>query len=206
MIEKQYLSNPQNAFFIAALNNAKESIYLHTPNVTSKPIIEALLKAIRRGVTVEIITSPKMMVLEQLVTAGRTTESCMRSLIKNVRRGGGSGGIWVYYFTPELGSSLPNQNRIIKAVKTHVKVLIVDEEVIMCGSGNADRASWVTSQEVNVGIMGGKEMARALRQGLVEGLADRIKILEGSGWTEEFDSDTVRRSLDIRPQRRVYAV
>jgi len=205
-IEREYLSNPQNAFFIAAISNAKESIYLHTPNITSTPILEALLEAIVRGVIVEIVTSPKMMVLEQLVTAGRTTESCMKRLVKTARRAKGFGGIWVYYFTPETGSSLPNQTNTIKAVKTHVKMLIVDEEVVMCGSGNADRASWVTSQEVNVGIFGGKETARALRQGLVDGLAGRIKVMEGCGWIKELDPEMEYRSLDVRPQRRVHLV
>lgn len=37
-------------------------------------------------------------------------------------------------------------------VKCHVKCTMVDERVVVLGSGNMDRASWFTSQEIGLAI------------------------------------------------------
>lgn len=56
-------------------------------------------------------------------------------------------------------------------VKCHVKCTIVDNRVVVLGSGNMDRASWFTSQELGVAIKDKEVMAR------VKGELDRA--LEG---------------------------
>ena len=38
--------------------------------------------------------------------------------------------------------------------RSHIKCTIVDEEVIVLGSGNMDRASWYTSQELGIALEG----------------------------------------------------
>ena len=38
--------------------------------------------------------------------------------------------------------------------KSHIKGTVVDEEVIVLGSGNMDRASWYTSQELGIALEG----------------------------------------------------
>ena len=92
------------------------------------------------------------MVLEQLVTTAgmATTQSCVKKLIQweEKRRGDEEeqslGGLNVYFYEERKGK---------EPVKTHVKALVVDGEVLVLGSANADRASWWTSQEVNVAVL-----------------------------------------------------
>lgn len=38
--------------------------------------------------------------------------------------------------------------------KSHVKCTIIDDEVVILGSGNMDRASWFTSQELGIAFEG----------------------------------------------------
>ena len=58
---------PLNTFLLRAIATASSSIYIQTPNLTSAPVISALLDAVTRGVSLHIITSERLMVLEQLV-------------------------------------------------------------------------------------------------------------------------------------------
>ena len=141
---------PQNCFISALLGSAQRSVYLQTPNLTTAPIVRGLKEAVRRGVVVTVVTVKRMMVLEQLVTAlGVATECVVRRLVKWERRRGrdleaGGGRLNVFYYEEREGE---------EPVKTHVKALVVDGEVAVMGSANADRASWFTSQEVNVGVL-----------------------------------------------------
>ena len=52
--------------------------------------------------------------------------------------------------TLSVGYFLPNS--IYR--RSHIKCTVVDEEVIVLGSGNMDRASWYTSQELGVALEG----------------------------------------------------
>lgn len=72
------------------------------------------------------------------------------------------------------------------AVKTHVKALVVDGEVTVLGSCNADRASWWTSGEVGVVVLD-KVWAEDVRRGLVKGLGGRWEEEEGMGELEEVE-------------------
>lgn len=65
-------------------------------------------------------------------------------------------------------------------VKTHVKAIVVDGEITVLGSANADRASWWTSGEVGVAVLD-KEWAREVRRGLVRGLGGRWEEEEEGG-------------------------
>ena len=44
---------PQNAVWISALQNAKRSVFIQTPDLNAKPLLPEILKAVRRGVEVE---------------------------------------------------------------------------------------------------------------------------------------------------------
>ncbi|KAF3940925.1 hypothetical protein ABW19_dt0203539 [Dactylella cylindrospora] len=219
--EEDYLGNPQNAFIMAAIEGAEESIYLHTPNVTAKPIINALLRAVKRGVVVEVVTSMQMMKVEQLVTAGTTTEKCLVKMIEDVQNfkknppatASTTGALFIYQYNAMKRPPMPpfvkrpeDNHRLKWFDKSHVKCLIVDEEVAMLGSGNADRASWVTSQEINVGLFLSKAKTGVIRKGLVDALAGRLEVVKGSTWVtggapakdeESFGVDgTVRKRFD----------
>lgn len=141
-----------------------------------------------------------MMLLEQLVTAGTVTEFCVWGLVRRYKRlvqraaggrregrrkrgdevammeegtasgRGGVGRLEVGYYRPRprLG------DRDAEPVKSHVKCTVVDGEVVVLGSGNMDRASWSTSQELGIAFYG-KEVVGAIWGGLEGALGGRVE-------------------------------
>ena len=155
-------STPLNTYLLHLFSTASKSIKLMTPNLTSQPVIDALISALERGVDVEVITNRRMMILEQLLTSGTITEYCVWKFRRRYRQIAQSrtrrssatshmeegqarevGTLSVGYFVP---SSIYR--------RSHIKCTIVDEEVIVLGSGNMDRASWYTSQELGIALEG----------------------------------------------------
>ena len=106
------------------------------------------------------------MVLEQLLTAGTITEICMIRLrhwhqlqkhhrSKAITAGNEQdleqgvshsllqmGNLRIGYFVGQEG----------REVKCHIKCTVIDEKVMVLGSGNMDRASWYTSQELGIAV------------------------------------------------------
>ena len=62
-------------------------------------------------------------------------------------------------------------------MKSHLKLMIVDEEITVLGSGNMDRASWFTSQELGVALLS-KEVAGNVASCVALGLEDRVEWIE----------------------------
>jgi len=115
------------------------------------------------------------MILEQILTAGTTTKRCIRSLKKRYERlldqryrkriddlESGSvdqvGKLSVEFYHPNP-SPAPG---IVEPVQSHLKLTIIDGEITVLGSGNMDRASWYTSQELGVAFIS-KELASMIR-------------------------------------------
>ncbi|KAJ0108394.1 hypothetical protein J7T55_005371 [Diaporthe amygdali] len=160
---------PLNTTILTLFDEASRGIYIQTPNLTSPPVLSAIHAALSRGVDVTIVTSRRMMLLEQIVTAGTTTGWCIRGLIKRYRRmcdsarnqgqaqAGGSenvdleaqaitpGALKISYFCSRTGSTSEEE-----PVHSHLKLSIFDGQYTVLGSGNMDRASWFTSQELGV--------------------------------------------------------
>ncbi|KAI0404007.1 hypothetical protein F4802DRAFT_270155 [Xylaria palmicola] len=167
-------STPLNCAVLRLIAMAERKIYLQTPNLTSAAVIDALLEALQRGVEVTVVTSKGMMILEQILTGGTTTSRCLRSFIKRYKeceersacfarsRGNDNlnfmpdieaqpqrlGSLNVFYFQPLPANKL--QPLPEEPVHSHLKLTIVDDEYVVLGSGNMDRASWFTSQELGV--------------------------------------------------------
>jgi len=152
---------PLNVALIHLFQGAHHSIFVQTPNLTCKPVIDAMLGAISTGVSVTIVTNRRMMVLEQLATAGTTTDWCVRSLVRRFRQlqrnsvahdvelgSRNLGSLCVSTFHPRkrmksgareaqpLTASFPEE----EPVHSHLKLAVVDSELTMLGSGNMDRA------------------------------------------------------------------
>ena len=120
-----------------------------------------------------------MMVLEQLLTAGTITELCVRRLIRNYKRIAikdylsraeesrevGRLSIGYFRYAPERGIER----------KCHVKCTIIDDKLVVLGSGNMDRASWYTSQELGVAIES-KELAMHVKEVLSASLHGRVEM------------------------------
>lgn len=185
---------PQNAFMLAAVEHAQKNIYLQTPNLTSRPLINALVLAMQRGVAIEIVTCRRMMLLEQLITTFGTgvTEFCVNGLSRQARRSPGGKGLAIYYYSG-AAKAIAGEHEMAKAVQSHVKCLLIDQEVAILGSANADRASWWTSQEVNVAVFS-SAVARHVREQLVEGLGERLECVCGNGTLR---AEPIRGVIDV---------
>ena len=162
---------PLNAFLLDAISKAEDCIDVVTPNLTCTKVIDALLTVLERGVSVKITTNRRMMVLEQLVTAGTITEWCVRKMIRcylaarerarlltetnqsrvaeEGRVTNKFGALEICYFRP-TGSSFCAGTEAI--VKSHIKCTVIDRKLLVLGSGNLDRASWFTSQELGLAL------------------------------------------------------
>ncbi|KAF7197765.1 hypothetical protein HII31_00854 [Pseudocercospora fuligena] len=172
--------------------NAKESIYIQTPNVTCPPVLDALLDALRRGVDIRIVTSERLMILEQLVTAGTTTDRCMRRLVRQYKQLAQSGPdeeagliklgkLHVSYYVPRENPGDSGS----EPVQSHLKLTVVDGSAIVFGSGNMDRASWYTSQELGL-VFYSEALITKTMQSLRSALLNRTKLV--------FDSETCRKT------------
>jgi phosphatidylserine/phosphatidylglycerophosphate/cardiolipin synthase-like enzyme len=177
-------ATPLNIFLLLALDSARSYIYIQTPNVTSQPAIAALLRALERGVNVTIVTSERLQLLEQIVTAGTTSPRCVAKLIARHQalansRGGDIedtaalrlGKLKVSYYKPRDGQEAEHD----EPVQSHFKLTIVDGEVAVFGSGNMDRPSWYTSQELGVAFFDRGFVGR-VEEGVEEALSGRRKL------------------------------
>jgi phosphatidylserine/phosphatidylglycerophosphate/cardiolipin synthase-like enzyme len=175
---------PLNAFILHIINTATRSIFIQTPNLTCTPLIMALFSALERGIEVHLITSSRLMILEQFVTAGTITEFEVwklrrrRSRLLNIYNLSMKnpdlenplvkpGNLKVGYFTKREAGGKG------EPVKSHLKMVLVDGEITVLGSGNMDRASWFTSQELGVALFG-REAAQSIRGAVDEGLERRV--------------------------------
>lgn len=183
---------PLNITFLRLLAGASREIYIQTPNLTSPPVLSAIEEALARGVDVTIVTSRRMMLLEQIITAGTTTGWCIRGLVKHYRRLRDStqtsqqahpgtdetvdleaqaiapGLLRIFYFRPREGSTLDEE-----PVHSHLKLSIFDGQHTVLGSGNMDRASWFTSQELGV-LIDSVEFATTVNKTVEEALDGRL--------------------------------
>lgn len=179
---------PLNLAMLQLLSAASRRIYIQSPNFTVEAVTVALLAALGRGVDVDIVTGERMMLYEQILTAGTTTVRCVRSFIKRYdalakeqSQQNGIGRLHISYYKPldttkkesdeeraMLPSSQPAQsaqparyfqlstNRggfapaTEQPVHSHIKMTVVDGTHTVLGSGNMDRASFFTSQELGI--------------------------------------------------------
>ncbi|KAK1962475.1 hypothetical protein LY78DRAFT_249177 [Colletotrichum sublineola] len=157
-------TTPLNAALLSLFACARTDIDIVTPNLTCRTVADALLDALCRGVDVRVRTSKNMMLIEQLVTACTTTEWTLRSLIKRYRQACAEwnqkrsadtesqlqrlGRLDIYYYRPNLQATAVRDPE--EPVVSHLKMTLVDREYLCLGSGNLDRASWYTSQELGI--------------------------------------------------------
>lgn len=190
--EKPLPRSPLNTTLLRLITGARSEVILLTPNFTSSAAITAVCSALLSGVHVHLITDRKMMVPEQLATAGVMTEQCVDDLIQEYRKGLNGrklqkrllklgdfvgknlepsspptllGKLKISYFCqpqhmPSSSATNPETNSknhgdsdfgvASNATKSHIKLTLIDRKAVILGSGNMDRASWRTSQELGV--------------------------------------------------------
>ncbi|PVI01254.1 hypothetical protein DM02DRAFT_613777 [Periconia macrospinosa] len=190
-------STPLNIFLLTILAKATSNVTIQTPNLTSPPVLSALLSALSRGIDVHIRTSARLMILEQLVTAGTTTSRCIKTLIKRYKNflrqhpppsststdeeaaiaisPYRPGRLRIEFFEP-LGGPRKKGQEGGEPQQSHLKMMCVDGEVVVLGSGNLDRASWFTSQELGVAFFD-KEFVGNVLGSVEEGMRGRTRVV-----------------------------
>ncbi|KAL2129823.1 hypothetical protein VTI74DRAFT_7272 [Chaetomium olivicolor] len=193
-------ATPLNVAVLQLFEQAQRSIYIQTPNLTCEAVIAALLDALRRGVDVTIVTNRNMMLLEQLVTAGTTTSWSIKALVRRFHRlkpapdahrdleagrpAVGHLRISCFRARCQAGSGGHERRPLIAAaavhgeepVHSHLKLTIVDGEYTMLGSGNMDRASWMTSQELGV-LFHDRQFCVGVKTGVDQVLEGRLDLV-----------------------------
>ena len=181
---------PLNTFLLQALSSAKSSIFIQSPNFTCCAVINSIFSTLERGVEATLITSRKQQLLEQFLSSGTITPFEMwkfRRRWKKLVRGyermkerdpeslpRKPGVLKVGWFTPLAEKSGEEEEEVREPVKSHLKLTIVDDEVVVLGSGNMDRASWYTSQELGITFLD-HEMASSVKGTVLEALEKRVE-------------------------------
>ncbi|MCJ1227358.1 hypothetical protein MMC12_004013 [Toensbergia leucococca] len=155
-------ATPLNTYLLHLLATSTAPLTLLTPNLTSPPLLPSLLSFLSRGNPLTIITNRRMMTLEQLLTAGTTTELFVHRLIRAYKKLFASSKQQRHPEVEEEGRPQVGKLRIAYyrciqeggPTKCHIKCTVVEGQVAVLGSGNMDRASWFTSQELGITILG----------------------------------------------------
>ena len=116
-----------------------------------------------------IITNRRMMILEQLITSGTITEICVWKLLRRYNKMSRRTMSSYHFEDVENGVDartigllqIGYYNPTVEYKRTHIKCSTIDDRVVVLGSGNMDRASWYTSQELGVAIQG-EEVAKGV--------------------------------------------
>ncbi|XHG03690.1 hypothetical protein AWENTII_006989 [Aspergillus wentii] len=140
---------PQNAAFLSAINHAKHSILIQTPNMNAEPLLEPLLNAVHRGV---IITCYLCLGYndagELLPFQNGTNEMIANRLYNSLSTDEERSRLRIYNYVGK-DQTRPIHNRF-KCRSCHIKLMIIDEKVAIQGNGNLDTQSFYHSQEINL--------------------------------------------------------
>lgn len=142
------LKVPQNIAFISALRNCRKSILIQTPNLNAQDLVPELLAAARRGIKLTLITCLGYNDAGELLPLqGGHNEGVAHKLYKELETEFHDNlGMYCYVAKDQIA---PIHNSK-KARSCHIKIMIIDEEIGIQGSGNQDSQSWYHSQEMNV--------------------------------------------------------
>lgn len=96
------------------------------------------------------------------------------------------GSLHIRYFRPR-SYDREADGEAERPIKLHLKLMIVDERHVLLGSGNMDRASWYTSEELGV-AMDCRKSAAACRILVAEQLHESTTLAYDSGSSVQFET------------------
>ncbi|MEM7086425.1 MAG: phosphatidylserine/phosphatidylglycerophosphate/cardiolipin synthase family protein [Bacteroidota bacterium] len=150
-------NSPQNNAWITLMDGAQSVINVATPNIGSRDFEEAIIRAIRRGVTVNLITSRLFNAPLMNFGGGGYNRETVSNIRQNIRS-----------FDPTLlplfnlkWYSYDGKQDIIGNVPRamHAKFMSVDDQIAMVGSGNQEAFSWNHNIEINFVIDNADDVA-----------------------------------------------
>ncbi|KAJ9624940.1 hypothetical protein H2203_004890 [Taxawa tesnikishii (nom. ined.)] len=198
-------SNPLNTFLLSLFARAQNRIYIQTPNLTSPPVLHALLNALSRGIdrashdpraarhrrdndlalrpqTHKRTPTPAAPSPPPPVPSASSSSSALALAEEGRLTGRNIGALRIEFYHARTTAEQVAPDRaavgVITAaepVQSHLKLSTVDDEVVVLGSGNLDRASWYTSQELGVAFFS-TQLAAELHSSLSRALAGRKRV------------------------------
>ena len=155
---------PQNEAWLSLIRNAKSNVFIQTPDLNARPLLPALVEAVRRGVEVTYYVCLGYNDLGELLPGqGGTNEMAAHSLYAQLISPVEKENLKVYFYTA-ADQDHPIHNQYKKR-SCHIKLLIVDDAVAVQGSGNQDTQSWFHSQEVNI-MVDSPTVCKVWREGI----------------------------------------
>lgn len=123
---------PQNAAFLAAINNANRSIFIQTPNMNAEPLLEPLLDAVRRGVVVTCYLCLGYNDAGQLLPfQNGTNEMISNRLYELLEKDEERSRLRIFNYVAK-DQTKPIHNKFKKR-SCHIKLMIIDEVVAIQG-------------------------------------------------------------------------
>ncbi|RKP04403.1 hypothetical protein THASP1DRAFT_33835 [Thamnocephalis sphaerospora] len=148
------LDSAQNAAWLAAFQLAKQKIYIQTPNFNAVPAREALVESVKRGVRVDLVTSYRFEEIGETIypssQADGNNHEAYRRLYQEVGQDIKHPGNGTFRGCWYIGHRQPANAAPSKDEWTHIKLMNVDDELVIFGSGNMDAQSWFHSHETNL--------------------------------------------------------
>ncbi|CEJ86164.1 hypothetical protein VHEMI04027 [[Torrubiella] hemipterigena] len=156
---------PQNEAWLSLIRNAKQSIFIQTPDLNAAPLLPAMASALKRGVEVVYYVCFGYNDLGEMIPGqGGTNEQAAISLINSLPRDGPERDLLHIYNYVAKDQDHPIHHRF-KTRSCHIKLLIADGCVGIQGSGNQDTQSWFHSQEVNI-MVDSREICQKWREAI----------------------------------------
>ena len=143
------INNPQDQGWLIAMSNAQSFINIETPNINDDTFQNAVIEAIKRGITINLMTSKGFNdTTEKYLAQGGTNEEIAKKLQTRVAKE-----------VPAMKEKLKikwyskdGKNPIIggAANASHTKFMSIDSNIAIVGSGNMDTQTWNHSREFNI--------------------------------------------------------
>ncbi|PPC78497.1 hypothetical protein C4K68_05475 [Pokkaliibacter plantistimulans] len=152
------VDNPQDQAILAAVRHARERIQILSPNFNTPALEAALAKAADRGVKVDILTTSyaNRDRLDNSIT-GRSNPQAYNHLLQKCKH---PENLDLRYFS-SLEHLMPMQYQSqqdwedlqeLRPIGSHAKLMIIDNKVVITGSGNMDKTSWHFTGETNIAL------------------------------------------------------
>jgi phosphatidylserine/phosphatidylglycerophosphate/cardiolipin synthase-like enzyme len=141
------IDNPMDQGILAALDGATTRIRMQTPNLNDDAVKDALIRAVTRGVEVQIIMSLGFNDTAMKLFGG-TNEENVASLLDRVKSDPNADKLQFRWYS--IDGTTPIDGNVAGA--SHLKYLSVDGQLAIVGSTNMDTLAWNHSRETNVAV------------------------------------------------------
>jgi len=151
--------NTQDQAFLAAFAHAQHHIHMMTPNLNDDAAKAALVAAVRRGVTVDLVLSHGFNDKgENLPGQGGTNVENVQTLLTQTLADlpDRCTRLRIRWYASDAGQLVEGNGPLA----SHAKYTSIDDEIVIVGGANMDTQAWNHSRETNI-VVGVPDVVRA---------------------------------------------